>query len=90
MTLDFELSDPLKKILAKLAVKDRKLALSLQKKIAQITELTLEEVSHFKNLKAPKSRFKRVHIGSFVLVFYLEGETIYFEDFNHHDNIYKK
>ncbi len=35
---------------------------------------------------------KRVHIGPFVLVFSLNKmkKVISFEDFDHHDNIYKK
>ena len=34
---------------------------------------------------------KRVHIGHFVLIFQYDKkiDTIYFDDFDHHDNIYK-
>ncbi len=31
---------------------------------------------------------KRVHIGHFVLVFRYVGSKVYFDDFDHHDNIY--
>jgi len=89
MTLPFELSDQLKETLAKLAKKDRPLALALRKKIAQIVNLSPAEIEHFKNLKGT-DRMKRVHIGAFVLTFRLVGETLWFEDFDHHDNIYKK
>ena len=33
---------------------------------------------------------KRVHIGSFVLTFQIKEDIIIFEDFDHHDKIYKK
>lgn len=32
---------------------------------------------------------KRVHIGSFVLIFSYKDNKVCFEDFNHHDNIYQ-
>lgn len=31
---------------------------------------------------------KRVHLGHFVLVFKVVGDKIYFDDFDHHDNVY--
>jgi mRNA-degrading endonuclease RelE of RelBE toxin-antitoxin system len=90
MTLPFKLSDPLKKTLGKLAKKDNPLATALRKKIEQIVNCDISEIEHFKNLRGPKSHLKRVHIGSFVLTFRLEGKIVYFEDFDHHDNIYKR
>lgn len=88
--LSFELSDSLKKIVAKLSKRDKSLALALRKKIFQIIECSPSELEHFKNLKGSKKHLKRAHVGSFVLVFYLKGNTIYFEDFDHHDKIYEK
>lgn len=51
-----------------------------------------EDVEHYKNLRYNMKDSKRVHMGSFVLVFQYDKRknTINFDDFNHHDKIYKK
>lgn len=45
----------------------------------------------YKTLRYDMGGINRVHIGSFVLVFRIDHikKTIYFEDFDHHDKIYK-
>jgi len=90
MTLPFEISPQLQNTLDKLGRKDRKLAIAVRKKIDQIIDLDETTILHFKNLRCDLSHLKRVHIGSFVLTFRLEGNTILFEDFDHHDRIYRK
>lgn len=77
-------------ILQKLKRKDFPLFIALQKKINQIAEMDIVSINHFKNLRHDLSPFKRVQIGSFVLVFRVQDNTIIFEDFDHHDRIYKK
>jgi mRNA-degrading endonuclease RelE of RelBE toxin-antitoxin system len=88
--MQFELSAVLKETLVKLGKKNPSIVLALRKKIGQIVTLSPKEISHFKNLKGAMSDLKRVHIGPFVLTFRLRGDTIYFEDFEHHDNIYRR
>jgi YafQ family addiction module toxin component len=47
---------------------------------------------NYKNLRGDKFGLKRVHIDShFVLTFKINhlGREVYFEDFDHHDKIYK-
>jgi len=88
LSLNFELSPILRKKLDKLRRKDRKLAIAVRKKIDQIINLDKTTILHFKNLRGDMSHLKRVHIGSFVLTFKLEGNTIFFEDFEHHDGAY--
>lgn len=90
MTFDFEFSKVLSNIIDKPERKDRNLAISLNKKIKQIIACDNVSIQHFKNLKHDLSNFKRVQIGSFVLVFRLKNNVIIFEDFDHHDMIYKK
>ena len=34
--------------------------------------------------------YRRIHVGSFVLVYDIAGEVIRLHDFDHHDRIYKK
>lgn len=80
----------LQKILNKLSKKDKSLYEQVMKKIEEI--INSPDVEHYKNLRYDMKDSKRAHIGHFVLVFRYDKENnlILFEDFNHHDNIYKR
>lgn len=86
---NFHISENLQKILKKLSKKDKDLYNQVLKKIDEI--IHSENVEHYKNLRYNMKDTKRVHIGSFVLVFqYKKGEKlVIFDDLDHHDNIYK-
>ena len=85
----FKKSKNLDKILRKLMKKDNKLYNNLLSKIEEI--LTINDVEHYKNLRHDLKEFKRVHIGSFVLIFKYDKDKdlVYLTNFDHHDNIYK-
>ena len=85
MNIDTTLIDD---ILDKLRKKDFTLFRTVQKKICQIASLDITAIQHFKNLRGNLKNYKRVHIGSFVLIFKLEGDTIIFAKFCHHDDAY--
>ena len=78
----------IRKVLEKLHKKDPSLCHAVQKKILQISRLSVSEISHFKNLTGSLSGFKRVHVGSFVLMFAVSDDTIIFDRLIHHDNAY--
>ncbi len=83
-------SEKLKKILKKLFKKDKKRYWAILKKIKEIINNANPE--HYKNLSYSLKEFKRVHIDShFVLVFKIDekNKQIKFEDFEHHDKIYR-
>lgn len=62
---------------------------NLYKKIEQIS--TIEDINHYKNLKKPLQKYKRVHINdSYIILFFGDNQTIYFVDYDHHDKIYLK
>ena len=86
---NFDVSENLEKILNKLSKKDKDLYDQVLKKIDEV--INSEDVKHYKNLRYNMNNSKRVHIGHFVLIFqYKKVENlILFDDFNHHDNIYK-
>ena len=72
-----------------LVLRDPATARQLLKKICEICR----DPHHYKNLRSPLHRYKRVHIrGCFVLVFSVDErlKTVTFEDLDHHDRIYKK
>jgi mRNA interferase RelE/StbE len=83
-------SDKLKIILKKLAKKNNQLYEQILRKIQDI--INSESVEHYKNLKYSLRKFKRIHVGHFVLIFrYNENKNlISFEDFQHHDEVYKR
>ena len=90
MPYQFEYSEKLQKILNKLSKKSGELYNQIIKKIEEI--VNSENVEHYKNLRHDLKEFKGVHAGHFVLIFKFDKNKnlISFEDFDHHDNIYRK
>ena len=86
----YEIKPNLQKILNKLSKKDKTVYEQILKKIEEI--INSSSIEHYKNLRYDMKDYKRVHIGHFVLVFGFDEKKnlISFEDFDHHDNIYKK
>jgi YafQ family addiction module toxin component len=86
----YDLRTSLEKNFQKLAKKNKKQLQIISNKIKEI--IACDDVNHYKNLKKPLQFLKRVHIDkSFVLIFSVDENTkhIIFEEFDHHDNIYK-
>jgi len=86
---NFEVSENLEKILNRLSKKDKDQYNKILKKIDEV--INSKNVEHYKNLRYNKKDSKRVHIGHFVLIFQYKKEEnlILFDDFDHHDTIYK-
>ena len=85
---EFEIKPELQKKLVKLFKKDTITYERLMKKIEEV--VSSDDVEHYKNLRYDMKESKRVHIGSFVLIFSYDPSRnfVSFEDFDHHDNIY--
>ena len=84
-----EYSEQLTEILKKLKKRNSFLYGIIRKKIDEI----MLNPEHYKSLRHDLKGFRRVHIlKSFVLIFKVNvaTKTVRFEDFDHHDNIYKK
>lgn len=86
---NFLISENLVEKLKKLSKKAKLLHEQVIKKINEI--VSSSDIEHYKNLRYNLKDSKRVHIGHFVLIFQFNKSTntIYFDDFDHHDNIYK-
>jgi mRNA-degrading endonuclease RelE of RelBE toxin-antitoxin system len=82
---EFLIEENLKRKLKKLFKKDRNLYNSVLSKMNEI--IGCVDLNHYKNLRKPMQRFKRVHIGSFVLIFKVEDKIVFYE-LDHHDKIY--
>lgn len=87
---NWEISEHLQNILKKLSKKDRSLHEQVLGKMNEI--INAYDLEHYKNLRYDMKDSKRVHVGHFVLVFQFDKKTntILFDDFDHHDNIYKR
>ena len=85
----FKVSEHLQEIMRKLSKKDKNLYDRLLGKMQEI--ISSESIDHYKNLRFNMKDSKRVHLGHFVLVFQYnpKAKEILFDDFDHHDNIYK-
>lgn len=86
----FAIEEKLHQILKKLFKKDKKRYEIIWKKIIKV--INSSDIEHYKNLKFPMNKFKRVHIDkSFVLIFKYDktNDEIKFYDLDHHDKIYK-
>jgi mRNA-degrading endonuclease RelE of RelBE toxin-antitoxin system len=79
---EFEIKPELYKILVKLSKKDKK----------SYEVISSEDIEHYKNLRYNMKDSKRIHIRHFVLVFSFDKskDFVSFEDYDHHDKIYKK
>jgi len=86
----YEYSEELENILIKLSKKDKSLYGQILKKTEEI--INSSDVEHYKNLRYNMKDSKRVHVGSFVLIFQFDKHKnhIKFDDFDHHDNVYVK
>jgi len=83
----YELRKSVEKIFFKLAKKNPKQLLIIEKKIEEVRQ----NPQHYKNLRKPLQHLKRIHIDkSFVLIFSVDENKrhIIIEDYDHHDNIY--
>ena len=86
----YEIKPHLQRILKKLAKKDSQMYRQLMNKIGEV--ISSSDIEHYKNLRYDMKDQKRVHLGQFVLVFQYnkQANLISFEDFDHHDGIYKR
>lgn len=87
---NFHISERLQEILRKLSKKDKSLYEQVLKKIDDVRNSY--DIEHYKNLRHDMKDSKRVQIGHFVLIFKYDKQKdeVYFDDFDHHDNVYSK
>lgn len=64
--------------------RNKKLQEQIDKKICQI----LENPENYKPLKRPLAGYRRVHIGSYVITFRVDGDMVRFVRIAHHDEVY--
>lgn len=81
-----EIEEEVSKTFEKLLKKDRKQLEAVNKKIEQV----LSNPSQFKPLRHPLEGLRRVHVGSFVLIYQVieNPPTVRIVKYTHHDQAY--
>ena len=85
---DIEVRERLDRTFKKLAKKDARQMEAIANKIEEIAE----DPHPYKPLRFPLAGLRRVHVGSFVLIFSIDEarKTMILEDYEHHDKVYRK
>jgi len=84
---DIEIREHLDRAFRKLAKKDSRQMEAIVKKVQEIAR----DPHAYKPLRFPLAGLRRVHIGSYVLLFSIDEarKTIVLEDYEHHDRVYR-
>ena len=82
-----EVREHVDRIFRKLAKKDSRQMEAVNKKIEEI----LEDPHRFKPMHFPLAGMRRVHFGSFVLLYSIDEQrrSVVIEDYEHHDRVYR-
>ena len=84
MNYEIKFSKQFEKSAKKLKKKDPVLFKQIQKKLIEI----IKQPEHYKPLKNDLAGYRRVHFGSFVLVYTMRDNTIKIISIDHHDKAY--
>lgn len=84
MGYTIEFSEEFESSFRKLKKKDKTLFGQIQKKLLEL----VENPEHFKSLRNVLAGYRRIHFGSFVLIYKIEGETVRVISLDHHDRAY--
>jgi YafQ family addiction module toxin component len=79
-----EFSSQFEKSMKKLKKKDKILFEQIQKKLLDL----INNPEHYKPLRNVLAGFRRIHFGSFVLIYKLEENIVRIISLEHHDNAY--
>lgn len=86
----YDITDKLRKKLKKLGKRDKVLAQIFKRKLIEVISRDQKTIDSYKNLKAPKNEFKRIHLtDNFILLFKVESNHIVFVDILHRDFAYR-
>jgi YafQ family addiction module toxin component len=84
MVYQIEFSAQFEKSMKKLKKKDNVLFEQIQKKMIDL----VQNPDHYKPLKNILAGYRRIHFGSFVLIYKIEGDTVRIISLDHHDQSY--
>ncbi|MBI2559403.1 type II toxin-antitoxin system mRNA interferase toxin, RelE/StbE family [Candidatus Woesearchaeota archaeon] len=84
MSYSIEFSTEFDKSMKKLKKRDKIIFEQIQKKLIEI----VENPEHYKPLRNVLAGYRRLHFGSFVLIYTTEGNVVRVISLDHHDRAY--
>ena len=84
MVYQIEFSVQFEKSMKKLKKKDKALFEQIQKKLIDL----VQNPDRYKPLKNILAGYRRIHFGSFVLIYKIEGDIVRIISLDHHDQSY--
>jgi YafQ family addiction module toxin component len=84
MGYSIEFSSTFEKSMKKLKKKDKVMYDQIQKKLIDL----VENPDHFKPLRNILAGYRRIHFGSFILIYKIDGDIIRIISLDHHDKSY--
>lgn len=84
MVYQIEFSIQFEKSMKKLKKKDKVLFEQIQKKLIDL----VQNPDHYKPLKNILAGYRRIHFGSFVLIYKIKGDIVRIISLDHHDQSY--
>ena len=84
MVYTIEFSEEFESSFKKIKKKDKALFEQIQKKLLEL----IENSEHFKPLRNVLAGYRRIHFGSFVLIYKIDGEVVRVISLDHHDQAY--
>jgi len=84
MGYSIEFSSTFEKSMKKLKKKDKVMYYQIQKKLIDL----VENPDHFKPLRNILAGYRRIHFGSFILIYKIDGDIIRIISLDHHDKSY--
>jgi YafQ family addiction module toxin component len=84
MVYQIEFSVQFERSMKKLKKKDKVLFEQIQKKLIDL----VQNPDHYKPLKNILAGYRRIHFGSFVLIYKIEGDIVRIISLDHHDQSY--
>lgn len=84
MGYSIEFSSTFEKSMKKLKKKDKVMYDQIQKKLIDL----IENPDHFKPLRNILAGYRRIHFGSFILIYKIDGDIIRIISLDHHDKSY--
>jgi len=84
MDYTLEFSAEFEKSMKKLKKKDPAMFRQIRKKLIEL----IRNPEHYKPLRNVLAGFRRIHFGSFVLIYKIDGEIIRIISLDHHDKSY--
>ncbi len=84
MAYAIEFSSIFEKSMKKLKKKDKVMYDQIQKKLIDL----VENPDHFKPLRNILAGYRRIHFGSYVVIYKIEGDIVRIISLDHHDKSY--